>query len=129
MTSNIFNLGNIHNVYIAFEDDPSKGKDRPVLIIKEKNADVYAVMKITGTGFDENSSEFRKKTRYPIVDWQKCGLDKPSFVKSFPRDMVNISKNDFKEYRGIFSEVDKKGFVQHIKDLNQFLKENPKYLN
>jgi len=122
--NNILNFGNIHDTYVAFEEDPSNGKTRPVLIIKEKSSNLYAVMLITGTP-PKKGHEFQEKTRYEILDWQACGLDKKSYVKSYPRDMRNIPESNLAKHRGCFTPRDNQQFKQHIKELQQYLADNP----
>lgn len=122
MTDNL-SFGHIHDVYIAYEDDPSKGKSRPVLVVKEKN-DLYVILQVTSVA---PSTEFQKATRYKIIDWRESGLDVESYVKLYPKDYRTVDSNAFQNYRGCFTDKDKQGFTNKIKETAKFLEDNPQY--
>ncbi|MEQ2561277.1 hypothetical protein [Sutterella wadsworthensis] len=122
MTDNLL-FGHIHNAYIAFEEDTTRGKLRPVLVIKEKD-DLYVILQITSS---EPSTKFQRETRYKIVDWKEAGLDVESYIKLYPKDYRAVDSKSFQNYRGFLTDKDKLCFTEKIKETAKFLKDNPQY--
>ena len=65
------------DIFIAFVSWESSGKYRPVLIIYQQESIVFA-FKIT-TQYESKSDAIRTNC-FVINDWQKAGLDSPSYV-------------------------------------------------
>lgn len=66
-----------NDVYTTFVAWHNGGKKRPILILKEDMKNIY-FYRIT-TKY-KNKSKAMQAIRYPIVDWQKIGLHKASYV-------------------------------------------------
>ncbi|AVB12165.1 type II toxin-antitoxin system PemK/MazF family toxin [Bacillus subtilis] len=82
-------VGDIYLVEVAFEDDPSKSKERPVVVIdvdEQDNITVLAISEITSQG-PKNPPKYFDQFKTPINKWKQAGLDKMSYVKA---NKVNI---------------------------------------
>lgn len=81
---------------VAFEDDPSISKVRPVVVI-DGNAFVCTALKVTSQ---------RKNDRYHVelVQWRAAGLDKPSWVEV--GKTVQLNENSFGEMIGRLDHED-----------------------
>jgi len=66
-----------YDLHIAYVSWGSDGKHRPVVILFTEN-EVAVVFQIT-TRYDGKSESIRSKY-LKIIDWQKAGLAKPSFI-------------------------------------------------
>ncbi|MGN0060432.1 MAG: type II toxin-antitoxin system PemK/MazF family toxin [Coriobacteriales bacterium] len=70
--------GDIWLAYVEYKDHPGVGKVRPVIIVDVLDSTFTALaakvtskdLSMTGTGIV-----------VPIIDWQHCGLRKPSYVR------------------------------------------------
>lgn len=83
--------GDIWYAYVAYEDDPTKGKDRPVLILSVKNDKVIAAP-IT-------KHAKRKYDNYdlPIAKWQYTSLPLPSTVRIKKTFEMPLEQLDYKK--------------------------------
>lgn len=78
MTSCRPSVGDIWLAYVEFADHPGIGKVRPVVVIDvQMSACVVVAAKVTSRISSQGGSE----ERIPIVDWEACGLRKPSYVR------------------------------------------------
>ena len=116
-----YNYGNIHDAYIAFQDDPTSGKQRPILILKKREEFQYLIYQITTS---EPETPFQKRTRYELEDWKIANLDKKSFIKIYPEDARVITDSELSQHRGCLTEKDKLGLKNHILALQKHLQEN-----
>ena len=103
----------IVDIYVAYIDKPG-GKNRPVLIIKLLNSKAW-LLKITSK-YKEKSENIRKHY-FPISDWKKYNLDKPSYIDTKNYLIVTISDLNIEKYRGHFSIAD-------LRKLKDFIDEN-----
>lgn len=71
---------------VAFEDDPTKAKERPVLVSSKKECYVLS-MKITS---HEPREDFEGE--YPVKYWAESGLTKPSTIRFTKR--LRLSEQD-----------------------------------
>lgn len=117
MTNNL-SFGHLHNVYIAYQDDPTNGKTRPVLVIGVSGESVN-VFQITSQA---PRNKFQDNTRYKIIDWNAAGLTKESYVKLYPDDIRRVNRNDLTSYRGILSNRDITGIQKKLAQLPNSIK-------
>ena len=76
-----------NQIYIAYVSWGLDGKRRPVLIVEDKNKNVFCY-RITSKY--KNKSERIKKNYFPLMDWKIEGLDKQSYVDV--GDIIKLSK-------------------------------------
>lgn len=100
----------INDVYTAYVAWNNGGKNRPILILKEDADNVY-FYRIT-TKY-KNKSRAMKAIRYPIVDWQKVGLNRKSYVVIDRPYQVKISLAEF-NYVGRLTANDIEGLKNFI---------------
>ena len=94
--------------YIGYEDKPD-GKRRPVFIYNLD--DDIQVLRIT-TKYHNKPQKYQNQL-YEIREWDKCGLDHPSWIDV--SSVHNLSKKDFSVKKlGTLTREDKKGLGQFI---------------
>lgn len=76
-----------NQIYTAYVSWGSDGKRRPVLIVEDKNKNVFCY-RITSKY--KNKSERIKKNYFPLMDWKIEGLDKQSYIDV--GDIIKLSK-------------------------------------
>lgn len=92
---------------VAFEEDLSKIKRRPVLIIDKQTACILS-LKMTSHAPRKNF-----EGEYEIKDWQKAGLPKPTTIRvSKP---IPLAKQSFQQKIGSL-EAEERPAVQKIFD-------------
>lgn len=70
--------GEIWLAYVEFLDHPGIGKVRPVLVIDVRKETCIAIAaKVTSKDLREDGSG----KCIPIIDWNECGLLKPSYLR------------------------------------------------
>lgn len=91
---------------VAYEDDPSKADDRPVLVIDEKRG-IYAALKITRTPPRESFwGEYR------VQKWRQAGLSDPSTIRI--SKFLRLAPKDFRRKIGTLRMVDVAGVQNYI---------------
>lgn len=107
-----------NEIYTAEVSWLGGSKRRPVLIIEDKNREV-SVFKITSKY--ENKSKYIKHFYYPIVEWKKSGLNKPSYIDT--KTLEYLNKKDLSFHRvGFLTSKDKQRLKEFIREL--WLKNN-----
>ena len=100
--------------YMTFSEGTG-GKRRPILLVKHSKK-IYMGMKITSKY--QSKSEKIKSHYYPIKDWRKAGLKKPSYVDIFNLMKLSesyIIKNNIRRI-GHLTSYDNKHLRQFIKN-------------
>ena len=78
MTSSRPETGDIWLAYVEFADKPGVGKVRPVVIVDVRDDVCVAIAaKVTSRDLRANGSG----NCVPIIDWDACGLRKPSYIR------------------------------------------------
>ena len=91
---------------VAYEDDPSKTDDRPVLVIDEKRG-IYAALMITRTPPRESFwGEYR------VQKWRQAGLSDPSTIRI--SKFLRLEPKDFRRKIGTLRMVDIAGVQNYI---------------
>lgn len=85
----------IWDARVYFEDDPEKSKIRPVVVLGE---DTYYCMSLSVTSKSKD-----RFYAYKLVDWEKAGLDRESYVKL---EQFEIDQNDFTSFIGNLQNID-----------------------
>ena len=100
-----------YNIFIANITWEEDGKNRPVLVVLSTREKV-SVFPIT-TQYNHKSKIVRKKY-FPILDWAKSGLHKPSYVDTTkPINLTPISFSNKKPI-GKLTEKDHKRFLEFV---------------
>ncbi|WP_125713590.1 MazF family toxin-antitoxin system [Companilactobacillus kedongensis] len=92
------------------------GKRRPVLIVGLDDKSVY-LYRITSKY--KNKSEGIKKLYYPIIDWQKSGLDMQSYVDIGSSIEVDIKYLSNIKSVGYLQKSDQIGLSDFINNANK----------
>lgn len=90
--------GDIWLAYLHFLDKPDIGKVRPILVLKTDEQYIVLALKIT------SNVDLDESIAFPIEDWEKCELRKPSVVRL--DQMFEIAAQDLlgEEKIGVISE-------------------------
>lgn len=83
---------------VKFEDDLTKSKERPVLVVDKEN-EIYFSIKITS-----HAPREKYDGEYSIQKWEKAGLSKPSTLRTSKR--LELIDSDFRRKLGKLSTVD-----------------------
>ncbi len=71
-------IGDIWLAWVEFSDHPGVGKVRPVIVLDvQDNRCLVIAAKVTSKDLQADGSG----KCLPIIDWQACGLRKPSYVR------------------------------------------------
>lgn len=77
----------VRRVAFAYEDDPGKAKERPVIVAHVSQGEALVlVVKVTGHG---PRPEFPGEVR--LLDWEQAGLSKPSVARCSKTAAVPLS--------------------------------------
>lgn len=93
---------------VAFEDDITKSKLRPVLIIDNQKAIILTV-KMTS-----QPPRINYYAEYQIQEWQKAGLNKPTVVRI--SKIIKLSPTLFKKKIGVLHYKDRKKVTQYLEN-------------
>lgn len=78
MTSRKPSVGEIWLAYVEFSDHPGVGKVRPVVVVDvQDDMCVVIAAKVTSKDLRADGSGLC----IPIIDWEICGLRKPSYIR------------------------------------------------
>ena len=78
MTSREPEVGDIWLAYVEFIDHPGVGKVRPVVVIDVMDeACIVMAAKVTSKDLRTSGAG----NCIPIIDWEACGLRKPSYIR------------------------------------------------
>lgn len=81
--------GDVWLAYVEFSDHPGVGKVRPVVVVDvSANACIVLAAKITSKDLSTDGSG----KVVPVIDWQLCGLRKPSYVRLDQRFVLSRDK-------------------------------------
>lgn len=115
-------IGDIFYLEIAYEDDPSQSKKRPVIIIDESEDGIFLLVSTTSKPRN-NTLTFHDRYKIPILNWQKSGLKKPSWCKAkrlfaIPKSVIEttVKKSD---YIGKLTPGDLEFIIKEIERLHQ----------
>lgn len=75
----------INDIYLAYVSWGKAGKQRPILIV---DYDVQTLSFYAITSKYHHKSKAMQAIRYPLVDWQKEGLAKQSYVVIDPKYQI-----------------------------------------
>lgn len=104
----------INRIYTAYVSWNTGGKRRPVLVVQD-NANSAIVLKIT-TKYKSKSSKIKKRY-YPIIEWQKAGLNQASYIDTIQK--VKLPKSEIKfRYVGRLASKDKTELRKFIENNN-----------
>lgn len=101
-----------NQIYTAYVSWGSDEKRRPVLIVEDKNKNVFCY-RITSKY--KNKSERIKKNYFSLMDWKIEGLDKQSYVDV--GDIIKLSKEHVSfRFVGVLSIRDIEALVEFIRN-------------
>ena len=75
--------------FYAYEDEPDSGKNRPVLVLENKDFYPILAAKVTSAKPREGFAG-----EYRIEKWKEAGLEKPSTIRLSKR--LKLDEEDFK---------------------------------
>lgn len=104
-------INDIVDVFVSYSN-AQDGKTRPVLIVALSNNKAI-VLKIT-TKYDKKS-KYIKSFYYPILNWRKYNLDRPSYVDTKVFVTIDLTKTPIEKIRGHFTVEDMNRLVEFIK--------------
>lgn len=94
-------IGDLFYYDVAYEDDPSQYKNRPVLLLDKDENEVLMLISTTTKGRG-NLFKYHDYYKIPIPDWRKAGLREASWCRgkvliSAPKEEVeaNLSSEDY----------------------------------
>ncbi|MFR3484719.1 MAG: type II toxin-antitoxin system PemK/MazF family toxin [Clostridia bacterium] len=103
------NRWEIWRAWVKFEDDPSQGKPRPVLVMDCQNRVCVFAFKIT-----THAPRNNYPNEYTVVNWEESGLDRPSTIRG--GKYIQIEEQHFIKKLGRLSASD---IIRFSKMLNK----------
>lgn len=116
------NIGDLFYFYVAYEDNPSEYKNRPVLLLEENQNNVLLLIATTSQP-RKHPLRWYDKYKIPIHNWRKSGLTKASWCLG-----ANLIRLPRKEVESIITKDDYIGKVHPI-DFNFIIDELEKIYN
>ena len=99
-----------YEIYIAYISWGDGGKRRPVLVLREQNAQV-SILRIT-TQYESKSAAVKSKY-LAINDWQQAGLHMPSYIDT--NKIINIPATILSDSPvGILSDSDRQRLIDSV---------------
>lgn len=92
-------LGQVHVSRIYFQGDRGRFKNRPVLVVKDTERNLYQIAQITSVP-PKNPPKYHDQYKVKIKNWKELGLDKPSWVNCYKKNMHRISGKRLNKYIG-----------------------------
>jgi|GEM_PF-4781931 len=122
--------GSVCYAHVAFEEDATQGKSRPIAVLMEVTSEVHQ-----GTGAKPSDTEYLcypitsqkpkekyEELYYEITDYTTCGLKKTSYIKCRPQARVIIPESGM-DYKGELSSHDLVNFLTKVSELRALKKE------
>ncbi len=106
-------IGDIYTVIIYYKGQSGNNKQRPVIITNTLNNGEYTIAEITSIP-PKDPPIHHDKFKEPIVLWQECGLDQPSWVKCHKGNVHNIAGSRLHQYVGAMDSHDFQNAVMNI---------------
>lgn len=114
--NNLFHTVNVQDVIwvdYPYEDDPSRSKIRPAIIIdKDDDSLEVVVVKVT-------SQQPRDKYDYEIIDWIKASLKKKSVARASKIEVVGESS-----IKGIIGKLEDNDYCEIVKLVTEYIECN-----
>ena len=105
-------IGDIFLLRVDFQDEPEGFKERPVVVIAVSDEEVVVMaVQITSVGPKEIPI-YHDQYKLPILNWQKSGLDKPSWIKTHPNNILRIEISKLNKYKGRVHRTDLKRLLE-----------------
>lgn len=108
--------GDLYYFDVAYEDDPSTVKKRPIMILEEDNDDFLLLISTTSQPRN-NPLKYYDQYKIPIYNWRKTGLSKPSWFRAY--QLIRISRD---KVESVVSSTDYIGRM-HAEDFNNIVKQ------
>lgn len=110
-----FELGDIYYIEKAFEDDPSKSKRRPAIIVDIDNNGKLLLLVVTTSQGRKNPPSHFDQFKHPILNWRKAGLDKPSWCLCY--SLLKVPKEALLNYIGTLDDRDYDRLIDFLESL------------
>ncbi|RSK56635.1 type II toxin-antitoxin system PemK/MazF family toxin [Bacillus canaveralius] len=110
-----YDVGDIYYVDIAFEDDQTFSKERPVVVIDVEDGDILilTISEITTTA-PNTPPKYHDQFKSPINNYGTAGLSRMSYVKA--HKLKRIPESALKTYVGKMEETDLYNAIVMIAD-------------
>lgn len=101
----------IYYAKIFYEDEPSKFKIRPVLVLNCRNNGDLLIVEITSKPIN-NPPKYYDNFKYTISNWRSLGFNRPSYVKCNKVHIIGIAQ--LRNKIGIMDELNYINIVDKI---------------
>lgn len=105
----------IYTVRIYYKGQSGTFKSRPILVINELGNGWYTIAEITSVP-PKDPPSYYDQLKEPIIKWDECGLDKPSFIKC--KNIHNIEGSRLYQQIGIMDTDDFINIINKIDTYN-----------
>ncbi|HBW38769.1 type II toxin-antitoxin system PemK/MazF family toxin [Desulfosporosinus sp. BICA1-9] len=103
----------IYTAIIYYRGQSGASKLRPVVILNELENNIVTIAEITSVPPKKNPG-FYDKFKEEIVNWEKCGLAEPSWVKCFKENTHNINIGRLHDKIGVMDSQDFENAVMNM---------------
>jgi mRNA interferase MazF len=94
-------IGDIFLFRVDFQDDPETSKERPVVVLSISDEEVVVtVAQITSVGPNIENPTYHDQFKFPILNWEKSGLDRSSWIKIYPDNILIIEISALNNHKG-----------------------------
>lgn|SRR5699024_552279 len=109
-------IGDLFYFDVAYEDDPSIFKNRPVMLLQESE-DNFLLLISTTTTKRNDPLKWYDAYKIPIQNWRKTGLREPSWCLA--RNLIEISRAELELLIGADDYIGR----MHPEDFNYIIEE------
>lgn len=99
-------VGDIFRFKVDYQDEPQGAKERPVVVLAVSEDKVIAVAAQITTKAPKEPPSYHDQFKFPIWNWRKSGLERSSWVKTSPENMLEIEVHHLKDYVGHLHQED-----------------------
>lgn len=106
--------GDIYLVRVRYQEDTTKWKSRPIVILSvSEDAIVALAASFTSVG-PKTPPEYYDGYKFPVAHWSHANLNKPSWIKTHPGNLLDLNTADLAEPVGSLHPHDLVGLLDFL---------------
>jgi len=107
-------IGEIYRERVRYQEDSTKWKSRPVVIVSVSRDVVLAVAASFTSIGPKNPPNYYDSFKFKVVHWQHANLDKPSWIKTHPGNLLELYIADLSVPVGFLHPDDLDGLLDFL---------------
>jgi hypothetical protein len=87
-------VGDIYLDRVRYQEDATKWKSRPIVILSVSEDVVVAVAASFTSVGSKVPPEYYDGYKFPVAHWSHANLNKPSWIKTYPGNLLELNTTD-----------------------------------